>query len=166
MPFSSKAQMRYLGKKDPKVAREFGSGMNEDTVKHLPERVSDLGEKTKSYRQPSDIRVKKNVEDSKMDLDKFVRGGVLEKLIEEIQAMDFEKKLKPKMKMDVAIIDEMPMEGEEMPPEMEEEMGEEVMGEEVYAEGEEMAEDYDEGSSMDPRLAELIKKKKKKNFEE
>jgi hypothetical protein len=144
MPFKSKAQMRYMFAKHPGIAEEFGSGMSPDSIKHLPEHLSDLGEKPKSMRQPSDINVKKNVEDANMDLDKFVRSGVLDKLIEDLQEMDFDKKLRPKMMR-------IEMHG----------IGGGGEGETVPAEGmEDDTEEEDVPEGMDPRLARLMKKKK------
>lgn len=38
MPFKSKAQMRALFAKDPKVAHEFASHMTHKQIKRLPEK--------------------------------------------------------------------------------------------------------------------------------
>ncbi len=111
MPFKSKAQMRYLHKTEPGVAAEFGRSMNEDTIKHLPERADDM-KSPKSMRY-SDKDVKKNVEGAGMDLDTFVRSGVLERLLEDLKQIEFDNKVKPKMSAELVGTDG----GYDVPPE-------------------------------------------------
>lgn len=151
MPFQSKSQMRYLFAKHPKLAKEFASSMNEDSIKHLPENLSDLGEKPKSVRYPSDINIKKNVEGvNSMDIDKFVRSGVLERLLEDLQELDFDKKLKPKT---ITIQVGGGGEGKEEMCEEEEE------GMTSFLDQKDEEEDEEE---MDPRLSNLLAKKRGK----
>jgi hypothetical protein len=160
MPFQSKSQMKYLFAKHPDVAEEFASGMSPDSIKHLPDRLSDLGEKPKSVRYASDERVKTNVEDASMDIDKAVRGGVLQRLIEDLQELDFDSKVKPKM-VKLEMHSGEPSGGEEIPEETEGEV-ESTESEEVCPEcgGEGCPECEGKSGKMDPRLAEIVAKKK------
>ena len=174
MPFKSKAQQKYLHARHPKVAEEFSRGMSGDSMKNLPEHVADLGRKPESLRYASDVDVKKNVEDAHMDLDKLVRSGVLSRLIEDLQELDFDKKLKPKM---ISISVDSGAGGDDMSQQLESLDEGEVPAEDVMTEGETMqatgmepaepameGEDYEDEDmeGMDPRLLKMIRAKRRR----
>jgi hypothetical protein len=162
--------------KHPKIAEEFAGSMSGDSMKHLPDHVSDLGKPVRPLRPASDVNVKKNVEGSKMDIDKFVRSGVLEQLIEELQQMDFSKKLAPKMGAAEGSPEDVETEAESPEEDAGEgcdhcgvkegkcpmcAKGEPCDGKEVCPQCSSGAESASEGpEEMDPRLAKIVSAKK------